>query len=139
MDDLKRTPLNSERLISALKEISEGIVELTPEQSPLRLSVQEIIDIDHIKQQLEQEAIRYEQLHDFIGSIVNILTQVGDDARRNETRAQWVSVISGGILYAQPSDQPKALCDAIRFLLNRVNTMRIDAANARWVDALCST
>jgi hypothetical protein len=50
--------------------------------------------------------------------------------RDDETRVLWRSV-NASLQTATSKEQPRAFCTALEFLLDRVNTVRIDASNAR--------
>jgi hypothetical protein len=60
--------------------------------------------------------------------------------RDTETKAKWkvidtamqrASESEGDQMDHADSSKPRAFCDALEFLLDRLNAMRIDAANAR--------
>ena len=48
--------------------------------------------------------------------------------RDEESRTRWIPVREA---MAAREEQPRVFCKALEFLLERVNAMRIDAANAR--------
>ena len=66
--------------------------------------------------------------------------------RDEESKIGWKPVRQA-MEEAAAEDQPRALCKALEFLLERVNAMRIDAANARclppslplWPERKCET
>jgi T-complex protein 11 len=53
-----------------------------------------------------------------------------DPFHKQDTKSKWVAVAKA-MEEAEAAEQPRAFCKALEFLLDRVNAMRIDAANAR--------
>ena len=60
----------------------------------------------------------------------NTEEQVQAPRRDEESKTRWKPV-QEAMESAAAEDQPSAFCKALEFLLERVNAMRIDAANAR--------
>ena len=65
-----------------------------------------------------------------IEGIVTVVQRVQAPKRDKETKEKWSDVKAGMVAVAK-EEQPRAFCKALEFLLDRVNAMRIDAANAR--------
>ena len=57
-------------------------------------------------------------------------TQLQATSRVVETGAKWVPVCQA-MESATAEERPRAFCKALEFLLERLNAMRIDTANAR--------
>jgi hypothetical protein len=113
-DDLKLTPPCFVRVLRVIAEIRDGIQETTGCGC-----INEIIDIDFIQSQLDLGVFDANSL---ALSIVNVIKRAQTPIRAESTRVAWAA-LDGGV------------CKTLSFLLDCVNTMRIDAANARFASA----
>ena len=109
-----------------LGEIKEGVVDLAGSREGH--SINEVVDIDFIKERVENDAFDWECCKALVGGTVDIIRRVQAPRRDAETNERWAGVQAA---MATCADAPKAFCDALEFLLDRVNVMRIDAANLR--------
>ena len=127
IDDLKLDQPCYVRVLRVLVEVRDGISQLAPSvESNL---IAEIIDLDLMKQQASQ-GTTWESSMSFIGAIVGVICRVQAPQRGEETSGKW-NDLHKVMLKAEPEEKPSLFCNALEFLLNRVNVMRIDAANAR--------
>ena len=88
------------------------------------------MDLDYIKQQAEAGLYKWSSCTALIASIVTIVQRVQAPKRDEETKEKWKDV-EAGMRNAVEQEHPRAFCRGLEFLLDRVNAMRIDAANAR--------
>lgn len=116
------------RVLRVLSEIRDGICDLAGSREAG--SVAETIDLDHIKQQAEAGLYSWKSSTSLIHDILQIVQRVQAPRRDDETKTKW-SVVQRSMQEAVVDEQPRVLCSALEFLLDRVNAMRIDAANAR--------
>eukprot|EP00291_Cryptomonas_curvata_P026192 CAMPEP_0172174800 /NCGR_PEP_ID=MMETSP1050-20130122/13871_1 /TAXON_ID=233186 /ORGANISM="Cryptomonas curvata, Strain CCAP979/52" /LENGTH=643 /DNA_ID=CAMNT_0012846827 /DNA_START=422 /DNA_END=2354 /DNA_ORIENTATION=- len=128
VDDLKLASPCYVRVLRVLAEIRDGINDLAGSKESG--SISEAVDLEFIKQQAEQGLYGWDNCMRLIGSIVAVIQRVQAPKRDDETRARWKQV-GQAMQEAAGADQPRAFCKALEFLLDRVNAMRIDAANAR--------
>ncbi len=129
VDDLKLVPPCYERVIRVLAEIRDGIVDLAgSSESSARIA--EIVDLEFIKERAELGLYGWDSCMLLIGSILAVIQRVQAPTRDDDTRASW-KVVGQAMQEATAEGQPRAFCKALEFLLDRVNAMRIDAANAR--------
>jgi hypothetical protein len=115
------------RVLRVLTEIRDGIAELAGYRQSQ--AIHEVIDIDFIKRQTEQGAYEWISCQRLIGAVVNIIQQVQSPGRDASTLERWNIVRSS--MMGPDIEWPTVLCNAFEFLLDRVNVLRIDAANAR--------
>jgi hypothetical protein len=131
-DDLKCSPPSYVRTLRILEEIRNGIIDVAGNKEEKNIS--EIIDIDFIKQQADANLYTWDNCQRLISSIVDVIQKIQSPQRDNETKAKW-KLIKQEMVNAQNEafiiEQPRALCNALEFVLNRINILRIDAANAR--------
>lgn len=130
VDDLELTPRCYVRVLRVLREIRDGLRDLIGHRESE--SINETIDIEHIEHQVSENAITWPGCKSLIAAIVGIIRRGQAPKRDGETQQKWVEV--GRLMLAadsQSEDQPRVLCGALEFLLDRVNAMRIDAANSR--------
>jgi hypothetical protein len=116
------------RVLRVLAEIRDGIQDLAGSREANALA--ETMDLDFIKQQAESGVFKWSSCTKLIGSIVEIIQRVQAPKRDTETKDKWKQ-IDVYMLAATAEEQPRAFCKALEFLLDRVNAMRIDAANNR--------
>lgn len=126
VDDLRLATPCYARVLRVLKEIYDGINDLVG----TREQINEIIDIDYIKQQVESNLYTWDNCKNLISSIVGVIQRTQAPKRNNETKTIWKE-INTEMQEALDVNQPKVFCKALEFLLNRVNAMRVDAANTR--------
>ena len=128
VDDLRLERPCYVRVLRVLGEIRDGISDLAGSRE--QGGIAEVIDLDLIKQQAEAGLYGWRSCVKLLGEVVSIITRVQAPHRDEETKAQWAERHKE-LLAADADTQPRAFCKALEFLLDRVNAMRIDAANAR--------
>ena len=128
VDDLELSPVCFVRVLRVLAEIRSGIEDLASAVWSSRIV--EVIDLDLIKQQIDNGAITWEGCVSLIDSVVGVIMRVHAPKRDKETTEQW-NELHGKMLVSDLADHSRLFCDGLSFLLGRVNVMRIDAANAR--------
>ena len=105
-------------MFRVLAEIREGIAELaTPD---IAANIREIVDIDHIKAQLQSNAYDWTSRTATITGIFNVAKQVQAPKLNAQIRVMFEAVTA-----------KMHFALALRKLLSIVNLMRVDAANAR--------
>jgi len=128
VDDLKLAAPCYVRVLRVLAEIRDGINDLAGSREAG--SISEAVDLDFIKQQAEAGLYGWDNCKNLIAGIVAVIQRVQAPKRDEETKAKWKEV--GQAMHdATGEEQPRAFCKGLEFLLDRVNAMRIDAANAR--------
>jgi hypothetical protein len=128
VDDLRLATPCYVRVLRVLAEIRDGIKDLAGAREAGALD--EAVDLDFIKQQAEAGLYDWTSCTKLVSSIVEIIQRIQAPKRDDETKAKWTEV-SAAMQAATMEEHPRAFCKALEFLLDRVNAMRIDAANAR--------
>ena len=125
VDDLNLPAPCYVRVIRVLCEIRDGINDLagSREKSPL----DEVLDLEFIKQQADAGLYTWDNCRRLVAGILAVIQRVQAPRRDDETRDKWRDV--SGAMDADPGAD--TFCKGLEFLLDRVNAMRIDAANAR--------
>lgn len=129
VDDIKLSPPCYVRVIRVLSEIRDGIIDVSGKRESVITAVGEAIDIDFIKLQVDHEAYGWEDCKHLIGAVVGIIKSIQAPKRDVEMQKRWI-VVGKGMLDSD-MDQPRVLCNALEFLLDCINLLRIDSANAR--------
>ena len=127
VDDLKLQEPCFVRVLRVLSEIRDGIIDLAGNR--VNGSIQEVLDLDFIKTQAEAGLFSANSSMALVEAIVVIVQQVQAPKRDLETKQKWQGLCE--LRSASDFDLPQWFCKAMEFLLDRVNAMRIDAANAR--------
>ena len=117
------------RVLRVLAEIRDGIADLAGGREAGAIA--EAVDLEYIRQQAEAGAYGWDSCVGLIGTIVGVVQRVQAPKRDEETKAKWKDVHACLERAASGEERPRAFCRALEFLLDRVNAMRIDAANAR--------
>lgn len=125
VDDLKLSRPSYTRVLRVLKEICDGTNELAGINV-----LSENVDLEFIKQQAEANLYTWDNCKNLISSIVESIQNTQMPKRNEETKLLW-DKINEKLATVPIEEQPRTFCKALEFLLDRVNTMRIDAANAR--------
>ena len=114
-------------VLRVLTEIRDGIAELAGNSQSQ--AIHEAINIDFIKRQTEHGVYGWDNCQHLIGAVVYIIRRVQEPRRDTDTSCRWNEVKSS--MMGSDIEWPRVLCKALEFLLDRVNILRIDAANAR--------
>ncbi len=128
-DDLNINPPCYVRVLRVLSEVRDGILDLAGVRESVAIS--EAIDIDFIKDQAELGIFDGMACKSLVGAVVGIIRRLQAPKRDGETQAKWL-VVGASMLAAESADRPRVMCKALEFMLDRINVMRIDAANARY-------
>ena len=124
-DDLKLEYPCYVRVIRVLGQICDGIHDLC-ETSGIR----EVVDLEFISQQAQAGLYSWQSTEKLLAGILCVIERVQLAKRDSETRTKWEALLLEAA-NSQDASPHRALCNQLEFLLNRVNVMRIDAANAR--------
>ena len=127
MDDLRLETPCYVRVFRVLAEIRDGICDLAGSRESE--AVREAIDLDFIRSQVDIGAFDWDNCKHLVGVVVNSIQRIQPPKRDAETRERWFDMRDR--MLAADVDKPRILCKALEFLLDRVNVLRIDAANAR--------
>ena len=122
-DDLKLEYPCYVRVIRVLGEICDGIHDLC-ENSGIR----EVVELEFVSQQAQAGLYTWQSIQKLIAGVVCVIERVQLPKRDRETKSKWEALQAVDI--KGDDEAPRALCHQLEFLLNRVNVMRIDAANA---------
>ncbi len=129
-DDLELPQPCYVRVIRVLREIRDGISEVGGASESA--AIKEEIDIDFIEKKANADVFEWKDCQSLIRRIVDIIRRLQSPRRDadltekfNQTKADLVSADS------DISARPRIFCKALEFLLDRVNLIRIDNANAR--------
>jgi hypothetical protein len=127
-DDFKLNPPCYVRALRVLREIRDGITDLATKDNASE--IHGAIDLDFIKTQAEKGVFSWEEIKKMVGVVVTLIKRLQAPKRDDETMTMW-RAIGTLMLECHDADKPRTLCKAFEFLLDRVNAMRIDAANMR--------
>ena len=127
VDDLRLLPTPCYvRVLRVLAEVRDGMSELA---GSIEVSaIHEAIDIDFIRRQVELGVYEWDNCKRLVGTVVGIIRRLQAPKRDADTQEKWLTVGSNMLA---ATDRPRALCKALEFMLDRINLMRIDAANSR--------
>lgn len=125
VDDLKLATPCYVRVLRVLTEIRDGLADLAGENS-----ITEIIDIEFIKHRIDGGSFSFKDAVTLFTSIVAVMQRMQARFRDEETTAKW-GELKALIATTTADTAATVICKCLEFLLDRVNAMRIDAANAR--------
>ena len=128
VDDLRLSTPCYARVLRVLAEIRDGISDLAGSREADTL--RELVDLDFIRQQANAGLYEWSSCSRLVASLVQVIQRTQAPKRDAETRTKWAA-IEEAMHTATPEQHARAFCQALEFLLDRVNAMRIDAANAR--------
>ena len=113
-----------------LAEIRDAFLELVNAESSIGQEISASMDISHIEEQLKAKAYEWESSRHLVGFCISVIMRIQHPSRFEEAEREW-KVVGKEMLEASEADQPHTFCNALKFILERINKMRIDAANAR--------
>lgn len=147
-DDLCLSQPCYARVVKVLEEVRDGIADLAKGSArrPCADKIKDVLNIESIKQRIEDKNIPWNWCVEIIQGVASILTQIENTgAKRPRGRAgepagpsdqtataRWEEInraMQAG--EAEPAEQPAVLCAALSYLLERVRAVRIDVANSR--------
>ena len=120
--DLELSPPCYVRLLRVLIEVRDGLIEVAPPSEAARAA--ELLDMQIIKQQADAGVYDWAGCNALVASVAVVIRRAQSPRRDVEAAEKWTVVVQAG-------EGPKAVCLGLEFLLDRVNTLRIDAANTR--------
>lgn len=128
VDDMKCSPPCYSRVLRVLNEIGGGMIGLsTPNITAM---VIDIIDIDHIKAQLQSNVYDWASCTATITGIFRAAKHI-QAPRRDVQFNTLQEEVAAKMASATVDLQPTAFCFGLSKCLDIVNIMRVDAANAR--------
>ena len=128
IDDLKLAVPCYVRVLRVLDEIRGGVLDLSGAREDGNIT--EIMDMDFIKARVDSGTYGFADAVVLVRSVVGVIQRVQAPMRDGETREKWAA-LGEKITATTPETQARMTCECLEFLLNRVNIMRVDAANAR--------
>ena len=124
--DLNMSPPCYVRVLRVLEEIRKGLLDVAPAREAAFAA--EILDMDLIKQQADGGFWTWVDCRMLLEGVVSLIKGSQSTERAEETRTKWVQLqISMDDAVAE--EKSAVLVEGIRFLLNRISVMRMDAAN----------
>ena len=118
------------RVLRVLAEIRDAFLEMMSAESRLGEEVNANMDISHIEEQLKAGAYDRASSENLIGFSVSVIMRLQHPSRTDKMLQEW-RVVGKAMRDASESDQARKFCDALKFILDCVGRMRIDAANDR--------
>ena len=117
-------------IISLLKDIRDGISDLTGGAE--KENIHEIIDVDFIKTRADNGAFySWSESRNLIYSVAQIIRRVQYPSRDEDTSKLFKEVKEVMESCSSEAEYSTAFCKGLKFLFDRINIMRVDAANAR--------
>jgi hypothetical protein len=111
-------------------QVRDGIAELAGTREDN--SIADILDVDFIKQRIDGGTYAFGDAARLIQQVMVIILRVQAPRRDEETKGKWAA-FEAKVAAATIDTAARITCEGLELLLDRVNAMRIDAANARFV------
>jgi len=121
LKDLQSTPQSYRRVFSVITSLKNSLKELA--QTEMHQEIEERIDIELIRQQVEEGCFDCLQI---MTTIIEIMKRIQHPNRDAELDTLWAEKRA-----AMESPSPIVFCDVFQFLLDRVRLLKMDAANVR--------
>jgi hypothetical protein len=130
-DDLRLAQPCYTRVLRILRELRDGVSELEGGGAdPHGTAIATVIDIDFITARVELGAMPWVDAKHLVGGIVTVMRRIQSPLHDFAMLEKWREV-DIRMIAAGADDYAHVLCGALEFLVDRLNAMRIDAANAR--------
>ena len=128
VDDIRLSPPCYVRVFKVLTEIRDGIVDLSVTSGE---TAREVLDIEHLEVMVASNAFGWPESKKLVHDTATIIRAVQAPRRDEETKAKLMEVAAVMDAANNKDSMAAAFTKSLEFLLDRVNAMRIDAANAR--------
>lgn len=116
-------------MIRVLREVRDGIAEVSTSRNAEE--IKEIIDIELIEQRISSRAFTWIDCRNLVTGAVMIIRRIQAPARDASLKACWDELRTA--MEATNVFDALNLVAALKFLLGRLDFLRVDAANARYV------
>jgi hypothetical protein len=117
------------RVIRVLREVRDGIAEISTSRNAEE--IKEIIDIELIEQRISSRAFTWIDCRNLVTGAVMIIRRIQAPEREASLKAGWDELRTA--IEATNVFDALNLVAALKFLLGRLDFLRVDAANARYV------
>jgi hypothetical protein len=117
------------RVVRVLREVRDGIVDIGTAR--YALEIKDILDIELIDQRISSNAFTWADCRNIIAGVSVIIRQIQAPARDETFKTGWTELRVA--MEATDVFDALILVAALKFMLDRINFLRIDAANARYV------
>jgi hypothetical protein len=132
VSDLTLDPPCYLRVVRLLREVRDGISDVATGR--IAQEINETIDLELIDQRISSRAFTWADCRNLITGVVLIIRRMQKPARDASLKAGWDELRTA--MEATNVFDALHLVASLKFLLERVNFLRVDAANARYVFCL---
>ena len=129
VSDLTLDPPCYLRVVRLLREVRDGISDVATGR--IAQEINETIDLELIDQRISSRAFTWADCRNLITGVVLIIRRMQKPARDASLKAGWDELRTA--MEATNVFDALHLVASLKFLLERVNFLRVDAANARYV------
>ena len=125
-DDLSMRVPRFARAVRVLTEIRDGFVDLGGGERALA-----VVPMDEIRAAASRGALDWGECVSLVSGAHDMVCRLQASSREGETAAMWPPVDAGMRLGGDLHQRMRSFCGGLEYLLDRVNAMRIDVANAK--------
>ena len=129
VSDLTLDPPCYLRVVRVLREVRDGISDVATGR--VAQEIKEIIDLELIDQRISSKAFTWADCRNLVTGVVLIIRRMQAPRRDASLKAGWDELRTA--MEATNAFDALHLVASLKFLLERVNFLRVDAANARYV------
>ena len=122
------------RVIRVLREVRDSIMIVEVGSFRYAQEIKDILDIELVDQRISSNAFTWADCRNIISGVALIIRQIQSPARDDSFKASWNELRVA--MEATDVFDALILVAALKFMMDRVNFLRIDAANARYVFVL---
>ena len=122
------------RVIRVLREVRDSIMIVEVGSFRYAQEIKDILDIELVDQRISSNAFTWADCRNIISGVALIIRQIQSPARDDSFKASWNELRVA--MEATDVFDVLILVAALKFMMDRVNFLRIDAANARYVFVL---
>ena len=132
VDDLKLEVPAYSRLLRVIQEIHDGILDFVgAENNMVRSIIMQCLDTKKIEQQFIRGEFNWEQRKLLITYTAGMF-QIPESPNRYDQAEETWNEMRKKMDEASREEEEVVFCDALEYLLNRLNALRTDAANKRF-------
>jgi hypothetical protein len=116
------------RVIRVLNEVSTGMSEFSPR---IATQMAEALDTEHLQTMMNTRSFAWPDIRSMVSGVVSIITPAVNAHRADTFNARWAEITELFDGAETLETRARAFTTALEFMMQTMNTCRVDAANTR--------
>ena len=127
-DDVSLSPPCFVRCIRVIAEVRDGLIDCAGNAAMIA-QINEVFDIDLIKQMVQQDIFDWEYFQRLVSSAVGVIRRIQEQRHDADLTSKWNELRTN--MEGATTGWSRVFSQALEFMLSRVSIIRVDLANNR--------